>query len=386
MQRQPVHAAPGRYTAVAVVLHWLMAAAIILMLAMGLYMTSDLPDRAAKFQIFQLHKSVGIVLLWLIAVRLAWRLAHRAPELAGPYPKWERALATLGHAALYILMVAMPLSGWLLVSASPLGLPTILFQSGIEWPHVPGVGGNEQVGAAAGFTHYWLAWLLIAGIAGHVLAVVKHWLVDRENILVRMWFPLKFNRRRNAEKLLLIGALVLAATAAQARPYAVDYAQSRLGFGGTYADKVFAGTFGSWTAAIDFDASNIAASRIEATIDMASATTGDKTYDSTLPTADWFDTAHYPQATFKADSVERRSADAGSSGYIAHGTLTLKGRAHPQDLAFTLTPADADGPTAVAGTASLNRLDYGIGAKSDASGDWVGREIVLTLALQATPR
>ncbi len=393
MTRQSVRAAAGRYTAVAVVLHWLMAIAIIWMLMLGLYMTSDsVPDKAAKIALFQLHKSVGIVLLWLIAVRIAWRLTHRAPELTGPYPKLERVLATLGHIALYILMVAMPLSGWIMVSSSAFGFPTILFNSGLEWPHVPGVAGNEQINDAAGATHYWLAWIFAITIAGHALAVVKHWLIDRENILVRMWFP----TRCTAEKLLVIGALALATTVAQAKPYTlalattvaqakpytVDYTKSKLAFSGTYADKPFTGEFKKFTAIIDFDVANPAASKIEAVIETASASTGDSTYDKTLPTADWFDVKAYPQTTFKANSVEAK----GAGNYLAHGTLTLKGKALPQDLAFTLTPANASGLTTVSSTATLNRLDYGVGAKSDASGEWVGKEIKLMLTLKANPQ
>lgn len=178
----------ARYTKVAVIIHWVMAAAILAMLAMGFLMTGDMLEMGLKFQMYQWHKSLGVILLWLIALRLVWRLTHKAPEMGATFPKWERIAASAGHIMLYLLMIALPISGWLMVSSSPLGLPTIVF-GWFQWPHMPGVEVDEIANKMYKERHYLLAWMLIVMIAGHVGAVIKHWLIDKENILPRMWLP-----------------------------------------------------------------------------------------------------------------------------------------------------------------------------------------------------
>lgn len=194
--------AADRYSRVAVVLHWLMAIAIIAMLVMGLLMTDDdILPMPLKFQMYQWHKSLGVILLWLIAVRLAWRLTHRAPELGAKFAKWERVMALLGHLGLYVLMIAMPLTGWLVVSSSATGIPTIVFGL-LQWPHFPGVNGEStMLHEVVEFLHTSLAYVLIAMIALHVLAVVKHAVIDRENILPRMWFAVGKQPRQTPEKI-----------------------------------------------------------------------------------------------------------------------------------------------------------------------------------------
>jgi cytochrome b561 len=100
---------------------------------------------------------------------------------------WERKAAKAGHWALYVLMLLMPLSGWMLVSSSSYGLPTIVF-GWFEWPHVPGVAGNEIVHEGAETAHFILAILFILVIGGHIGAVVKHWIFEKENLLKRIWW------------------------------------------------------------------------------------------------------------------------------------------------------------------------------------------------------
>src|SRR5262245_55575412 len=127
---------PARYGAVAMTLHWLLAAAIIGQLFLGKYM-HELPDSDAdKFAFFQLHKSIGITILALTVVRIAWRLVNIVPPLPKTMPPWQKRLAKLSHLLLYGFMLAIPLSGWAMVSASPLGIPTIWFGVA-EVPHLP---------------------------------------------------------------------------------------------------------------------------------------------------------------------------------------------------------------------------------------------------------
>ena len=382
-----------RYNAVAVALHWVIAFAIIFLLCLGFYMNSDLVAKGDRFALIQLHKSVGIVVLWLVTLRVFWRLTHKAPKLPANFPWWEKAGAHLGHLALYVLMIAMPLSGWLMVSSSPTGLPTLLFHAW-QWPHFPGVAGDLAVSGASRFVHNNLPWFFIGVIALHVLAVVKHAVIDRENILPRMWFA---SGRTFVIALLVIaglaGAGVVAANmmpvddqpaAVAPKPqvavgnYIIDYPNSKIEFGFTHTGTAHTGTFGQWSATIDFDEAHPETARINATIDVASAKTGDMQYDGTLPEADWLDAKEFPQATFWAYGATPTGQDkSGEPGFVAHGSLTLRGQTKPLDLDFTVTP------TGATATATLHRLDYGIGAKSDDKADWVGGDITLTLTIIA---
>ncbi len=179
-------AAPQRYHALAIALHWVMALAFLCMLASGLTMTEEgLLNQSQRFALYQWHKSLGVLLLGAFVLRLAVRLLARVPALPGHMKPLERKAAALGHFALYAVMLAMPLSGWLMVSASPYGLPTIVF-GWFEWPHVPNVAANHAVEEAANEAHELLAYFFMALIGVHVAAVVKHAKFDRINLLPRM--------------------------------------------------------------------------------------------------------------------------------------------------------------------------------------------------------
>lgn len=166
----------------------------------------------------------------------------------------------------------------------------------------------------------------------------------------------------------LIAAMTLPSAAAAQR-WKVVAAQSKIGFEGTHAGRAFAGVFNSWTADIRFDPADLASSKAVVLVDLASATTGDQTYDKTLPTADWFDIAKFSEGRFETTGI---TANADGS-FVADGSLTLRGVSVPVTLEFTFEP---DGDTALLqGTASLQRLDFGIGKSSDAPGDWVSLDI-----------
>jgi cytochrome b561 len=176
---------PHRYHSLLIALHWIMALCIIGMLAGGLLMTSNMLEKSLRFQVYQWHKSLGVILLWLICVRIAVRLAAKKPSLPASMKRWEKIAAKAGHVGLYAIMIIMPFSGWLLVSSSKLGLPTIVF-GWFEWPHFPDVAGNHTVHELAEELHENVAWIAIAIITLHVFAVLKHAVIDRENLLVRM--------------------------------------------------------------------------------------------------------------------------------------------------------------------------------------------------------
>lgn len=180
----------GRYTAVAIALHWLIGLAILLMLALGLAMVHGSLAPADKFRLYQLHKSIGITILILATLRLLWRLTHRPPPLPATMPPLERHAAEGTHVLLYGFMIGMPLVGWALVSASRFNLPTVLFGK-IPWPHIGVLAGlpaasKPPVEAALKLVHAYGAYVLIGFIALHAGAALKHYLIEHDTILQRM--------------------------------------------------------------------------------------------------------------------------------------------------------------------------------------------------------
>jgi len=174
----------ARYDTVAMTLHWLIAAAIIGLLAVGKYM-HGLPDSDAnKFALYQLHKSFGITVLVLTVVRIGWRLINPAPPFPGSMPLWQRWVARLSHFTLYALMLGLPLTGWLRVSTDLLQIPTLWFGL-FEVPHLP-VGPNDEVSHVAHDTHELLGNAMIVLLIAHVAAALKHHFWDRDNVLIRM--------------------------------------------------------------------------------------------------------------------------------------------------------------------------------------------------------
>jgi cytochrome b561 len=182
-----------RYSAVAIVLHWLIAVLIFANLWLGGTMVGQ--HGLAKFNNFQLHKSVGITILLLSLARLAWRAAKPPPPGARGMAEWERRLSSAVHAAFYVLMIGMPLTGWLSVSASPTGIPTLLYRlggfPGIPWPHLPiapdlPFDQKQALEAAANTVHRLASYCAYALIGLHVAGALKHQLFDADPVLPRM--------------------------------------------------------------------------------------------------------------------------------------------------------------------------------------------------------
>jgi cytochrome b561 len=165
-----------RYDSVAAILHWIVALGIFALIGIGLAMKhADLP-KLRVFQLYQLHKSIGVTILLLAVVRLGWRLAHRPPPLPAAIPALERRAAHAGHWLLYFLLFALPLSGWALVSVSPLNIPTVLFGT-IPWPHIPWLAelpNKAPVSVALTAVHDYAAFALMAVIVVHVAAALRH--------------------------------------------------------------------------------------------------------------------------------------------------------------------------------------------------------------------
>ena len=181
-----------RYSKPAVVLHWLIAIGVFLNLYSGLSF-DDLPkDKAASA--FALHESIGISVLGLVLLRVLWRFAHRPPAPLLTLRLWERRLSVGIHHLLYLLLVLIPLSGWLTASAhnGAESHPLVLFNT-VQWFNLSVFGGmapaaRHQAHEALGSVHSACAWVLMGALVLHVAGALKHQFFDGDKMLQRMWF------------------------------------------------------------------------------------------------------------------------------------------------------------------------------------------------------
>lgn len=174
-----------RWGTAAKTFHWLLALAIIGNGTFGLLMV---PPTLAKINIFALHKSIGLTILALVLLRLAWRLFDGRPADV-PAPTWQRLAAHAVHAVLYLIILAIPVSGWWFNSAR--GFPLQWFKL-FNLP--PLTGKSDAVAHLAVTVHESLFWLLLLLLVAHAGAALKHHAFDNDNTLRRM---LPFGRLRH---------------------------------------------------------------------------------------------------------------------------------------------------------------------------------------------
>lgn len=168
------------YTRTAIGLHWLIAIAIVTTFSVGLYM-SDLPLSPDKLKIYSWHKWAGVTIFLLVAFRLMWRLTHRPPPLPVGMPAWQYTAAEAAHWLLYALMIAVPLSGWLMSSAK--GFQTVYFGV-LPLPDL--LAKNKGLGKTLETVHQALNFTMAGLVLAHAGAALKHHFIDRDAVLARM--------------------------------------------------------------------------------------------------------------------------------------------------------------------------------------------------------
>lgn len=419
--------AERRYNGVAKTLHWLIAALILANI--GLAWNMGGPRTGASYAVFQLHKSIGITVLLLTIVRIGWRIANPPPPLSPHLARWEKGLAHATHYGFYLLMLGLPLTGWLMVSTSKTGIPTLLYGT-IPWPNLPIGGGAKAAAHEIGERgHGLLAWLAYALILLHVAGALKHQWIDRDGEAGRM-LP---GPRRSGPLDWRLGAALLAfvaicvavktysthgrgdaapapAARAPAEPaspertpaaavepapparvvaaeapvvvqpsgrWIVDKARSSLGFRAMWNGSPVDGTFKGWNAEIVFDPQALDRSSVTATVDLASVGSDNGDAAGALPGSDFLDSATHPQATFKATKFAKLAGD----GYEARGTLTLRGVSKPLTLRFT--PGIAGDAAAMSGTATIARTLWGVGQGEWKATDQIADAVAVTVKIRA---
>jgi cytochrome b561/polyisoprenoid-binding protein YceI len=409
---------PQRYSLGSIILHWLIAAA----LAFQVIFAESLeglrgPDLFARFQ---LHKSVGITILLLSVLRVGWRIVAPRPAPV-PGPKWAMTLSGLAHLGFYIVMIGAPLTGWILVSTSDVKVDTLLFGV-VPWPHLP---VPAWLGEPSEEIHEILPKVGIALFVLHVAGALRHQYLLGTPILTRM-LPGGRGKALGAVALaatIMLGAIVLGkiadpkgaaaapvatasaaaapveAEAPVAGPIAEEPAQAiepdedeaakvprtwaiapggKIGFTAQWNGEPVNGSFAAWSGSITFAPEALDASKVDIRIDLASVDTGDGQRDGTLTGGDFFDTARFASARYRASSFKALGGDR----YRADGTLTLRGVSKSVPLAFTLT-IKGDRATA-RGSATIDRTSFGVGQGDYASTAEIAGPVAISFAFAAT--
>lgn len=411
----------ARYTRIAVLLHWVIAAAILFQIWSGWSAheafeegaTASADEITQAATLLQTHKSIGLIVLVLSLFRLAWRLGHKTPPLPAGTPGLVKFLSEATHVLLYAAMIAVPLSGWVYASASGLQIEQSwikLFEAPLITP-IEGLGEETKADLAgfSGEAHGLMAWAMALLVLAHIGAALKHHFVDKDAVLARMTPGVKpaggvigapisgvisLVRRLGALGIAAVAVIIIVAIFfainradeiegggdAGGRSYDADV---NGGFsGGAAAPTPAQTTVQRWTPV--YEESSVV-------LDLAIRT---NSADVTLP---WTGAIAFDPADIAGSSVSIEfdmaaattayqiaqsnmmsaawldaanhptatftadsfeSAD-GENAYIANGALTVRGVSQPVTLAFTL---DIDGDRAVMnGSATINRLDFGVG-------------------------
>jgi len=179
-----------RYGGVAMTLHWLIAAGVIANIVLGLTFADMANSDPEKFGLAQTHKSIGLTILVLSVARVLWRLVNPVPPLPAGMSPTLKALARATHFLLYVLILLIPLTGWLLVSSSPLGLPTMFF-GWFAWPNLPGFADMTRAAKHVwqhefGAAHVFLAWSAIVLVPIHIAGALYHQFLRGDAVFKRM--------------------------------------------------------------------------------------------------------------------------------------------------------------------------------------------------------
>ncbi len=411
--------ARSRYATIAIILHWLIALAIVVQVGLAWRMGSKTPE---GFALNQLHKSIGVTILMLSVIRLGWRLTNPLPPEPPGLARWERVLSQVVQWGFYVIMIGLPLTGWLMVSTSRIAIPTLLFWT-VPWPAIPGAEAlapaSREIAHTIGEKAHGLLALGGYGLfVLHVAGALKHQVFEPNTPILSRMAPGAVSGRWWDLRLILIAiALVGAAafgefvhpphpaqgpspvaqvpaasflpqttatqtavqTAAQSKaPLAWTVAPgSSLNFQTVWSGEAVQGRFEIWKADILFGPDALDRSKVTVVIDMTSAKTGDDQRDASLPSADWFDAATHPKAVFTATKFEK----AGAERYLARGTLDLRGVKKPVSLPFKLNIVGDKAQ--MIGEVDLDRTLFGVGQGAFAATDQVSGKVVVRIQLNA---
>ena len=334
-------------------IHWIVALLVIFMLCLGLYM-GGVKDMSTKLQLFNLHKSIGACILFLVVIRICWHQYSKTPEFLSSLKNWEKISARAVHFLLYIAMLGMPLSGWLLSSAA--GRPVHVFGL-FTLPDL--IGLDKPLSHRLGDVHGVLAYILIGLIVLHAGGALKHYFIDRDGTLQRMLPLLK----TPAKKILLAAAVLyplsLSSPALAAMGWTNAPAESVMMFDSGVGHMPVTG----FAPDVAFDPDDLPGSRIVIRADLYTAFIPLQHADPDMvammrnsPPSGKINETSPGFAVFTSSSITRQ----GGKNFVMSGDLSLNGRSKQVAIPFSVSlEKNAAGPHLVmAGAITLNPKDF----------------------------
>ena len=377
------------YTQTGKLLHWLVAGMIICQYVLA-ELAAEQASPLAQLALLANHKSVGITILVLAIVRVLWRWRNPPPALPASMPKWQQRTSNVSHAALYLLLFILPISGWMLSSASAYAVSWFnLF----TLPDLVDASADLKETLALMHEIFAKALFLIALL--HILAALKHGFIDRDGVLSRMvsltsltlfaltaicltWvlqLPAPTQVGNDAAK--SVGKIATnQGPKAEAKTvlnfessipsWDIDYSQSQITFRAEQAGAEFDGKWTKWQAIIHFDPKQPDQSSAEVVVDIKHVDSQDSERDSTIVGSEFFDAENFPQAVFKSHQITQQQ-----DHFVAHGQLSIKDISLPVTLQFSATEQG------IKGQVTLDRLAFNIGTGDWQDTTWVGQSVLV---------
>lgn len=362
-----------KYSYVAQAFHWIVGLAILSMIPFGWYM-GDVPVSPEKFQLYALHKSIGVTILAAVILRFFWRLYDGVPAAMQSHKPWEKKLSKTVHYVLYFLMLLMPLSGWLMSSAK--GFPVSVYGL-FNMPDL--IAKSQMFGDVLETIHSKAAWAIIILVGLHVAGALKHQFIDKDGTIRRMLPFSLFVFGLFMSLSAMLSSKVAYADETSVKHWEIIPAHSSIVFIAKWDTSDVRGEFTRFNGDIAFDENNLEASHADISIDMTSFDTGYAERDEEIASDSWFALENFPRATFKT-----RHFAPYSNGYVAQGELELKGHKKEIELPFKLDYKD-DGTLRMYGDTTLQRLDFEIGQQGWKSTDIIANDVQVKIELAVKP-
>ncbi|MEM7763411.1 MAG: cytochrome b/b6 domain-containing protein [Pseudomonadota bacterium] len=389
-----------QYGGVARVFHWAVAAAIVLQFVLAkLYeFAADGGERIRQIALIANHKSVGMTILMVAVLRLVWRFRQGVPKLPSSMPGWQIKASHLSHWLLYGSLFLLPVTGWLMSSASAY---SVSWFGVFTWPDL--IAPDTSLKETLKMLHDLFAKILFVVAILHIAAALKHHWVDRDQVLTRMTgtaslalfvavigvglFALTPASAPQASTEVAEEKVAAAVTAAQPvsvdpninplKAWVIDYAASEITFTAEQAGAEFTGRWGEWKALMRFDPAALDDSQFSVDIGVHAVDTQDEERDSTLQDSDWFDEANYPTVRFETNAI-----NVSDTGFEADSVLVIKGERHP--VVFQFDVAEQDGRKILTGQARLDRLALNVGTGDWTDTEWVGQFVDVAVTVTAS--
>lgn len=334
------------------------------------------------------HKSVGITIFLCAVIRLSWRLSQGTPAPL-PMPAWQTFASRTSHWTMYGLIFLMPVTGWLMSSASAY---SVSWFNLVPLPDL--VAADPDLKDTLEVIHKTLAKLLLLIAAVHIGAALRH-AQKRDGAIARitstgtiilfiaiisLGVPTLTRVGDGSGNIDIAatepGGSTVAARASDLPAWNIDYESSYIKFVATQAGADIDGEWQDWTADIHFDETQLDASLFDVSVVVAAVETLDVDRDRTLQDLEWFDAENFPLVRYRASSLKENP----DGGFEASGSLTVKDRSTPVDLMFALS--QMDGNYILDGEAKLDRIALQVGIGEWADTTWIGQFVTVVVHVE----